>query len=63
MTSAFGGQHSIQLSYGCSKASRLITAPAGCRKACGTALRKEFVTKLQRLNKRIHFGQGIVQTE
>ena len=73
MTSAFGGQHSIQLSYGCLRAS--ISAWGAGRNG-KTAMRRglvpryacvwsseEIVTQLQRRDQRIHLFQGIVEAE
>ncbi len=66
MASAFGGQRSIQLSYGClwlSIASGLRTRNAKTSAACHTALPEQIVAKLKRVNQHINFIGRIIQTK
>ncbi len=60
MASAFGGQRSIQLSYGCLGRGYRPSSPAPQSEIC---LAKEIVAELERTDKRIDLGLGIVERE
>ena len=58
VTSAFGGQHSIQLSYGCAGGPSIAANP--WRR---NASRQKLAAKLERVDERVDLIGGVVKTE